>query len=120
MKTTHRISHKERAALRCRIAASISGGMTVDQAAAEFGVSVGYVYLACREQNTSLPKKQHSQARIMRVIAAMLNTRQSLSAIAASEGVSRQWVWSIYRCAKDAGIPVHERLGGCQKQAQEI
>ena len=110
MKTTHRISHKERAALRCRIAASISGGMSVDQAAAEFGVSVGHIYLACRENNTALPKKQHSTARIMRVIAAMLNTHQSLSSIAAAEGVSRQWVWGIYHLAKDAGLPVHERM----------
>jgi transposase len=96
------VTLEERAARRKEMAmfAKKNG---VDAAAQEFGVSIGTVYGACRENGISLVRRPQ-QAELMLVITRNLLDGERQSDIATELGVSRQYVSHVKHRAIEAGF----------------
>lgn len=105
---------------RRRIAAFVKthgkNALAVDEACAEFGVSVSTVRNSCREFKVVVTRKVQQRVTLSvgtyTIIAALCTTTYSLKDIAEKNCVTPQWVSQVYRACKRAGVPVNERKKG--------
>ena len=96
-----KLSHKDRAKRRAEIRKAFQAGKSRHDISAEFGVSVATVLSSCE----GLPRpinKSHSSS--LRMLAAVQNTTDTLKAIGAREGVTKQAVQDLLKRAKAAGM----------------
>ena len=104
------MTHEERRERRKQLSAAVAGGMSVPQAAREFGMGCKYAYLACIEFG-GLPdgyaKIIHPSS--MQILAKLLNTNESISEIARQCKLTHQRISKIYRLAIEAGIKFPHR-----------
>jgi hypothetical protein len=102
-------SHAERAALRKRVAEFVRSGGTIQKACTEFGVALGTVYRAMKEEDVPVPVGRSLGSNAYLVIADLCNTNDSTRVIAERLGISPQRVSQINQQCKRAGVPVRKR-----------
>lgn len=104
------LTHAERAERRRSIAEAVEAGASLQAAARQYRVCIVTVRDACRQHGVRLPsvtRAHRRTARSMDVLAALINTEETLAQIAARFGMHASHVQQIARDARKAGI----RLG---------
>jgi hypothetical protein len=109
----HRFSQKDRKARRQAIA-QYAGTEGVLAAANKFKVSAMTVRKACYEFEVTLPDLPSRRLSVSsyQIIADLINTKDSLAALAEKYNVHRQWVSEIYRQCAEVGITMPARTVG--------
>jgi hypothetical protein len=111
---TPRLSHKERAERRERIAQEVRDGATAGETTIKHGVQMTTVVNACRSYGVNIPRRPPTgeipvASRTFEIVAALQNTNRSQRGIAADFGVSPARVGQIYKATIDAGIKFPNR-----------
>ncbi len=107
-----RLSHIDRAHRRVEMAKAVLNGLTVEQAAIKYGVSIGTVGDACRSMSVPIRSKVTGvpgRVGLFTILSELLNSDLTQSAIAEKLGVSRAYVGAIYTKARAAGINIPVR-----------
>ena len=107
-----RLSHAERRARRAEIAAVCAKGKTAAEAAAKFECGATLVFTACREAGVEPKRKAATDPSRLRLIAALVNTTTSFSALAKRHGVTRQAIEKFAGKCVAAGLKVRSRRAG--------
>lgn len=112
-----KLTHEERRARRTEIVSAVRSGEPVPDVASRFGVSCATVYNHCRRgpdsepdyRRVRLPKRrpQAIGGSTYEVIAALINTPDVNTELAARFGVTPQRIDQIKRKALRAGITLH-------------
>jgi uncharacterized protein (DUF433 family) len=102
------MSHAERAKRRERIAAEILSGLSVQEAADKYRVSADHIRSCCDIAGEPRVSTFSSYS----LIADLLNTDETLQALAEKHGRGKENVSLIYRKCLKAGIKVRKRKRG--------
>jgi transposase-like protein len=104
-----RLTHTDRRARRGEIAAFCARDKTVAEAAAKFGCGATLVLTACREAGVEPKRKTVADPSRLRLVAALVNTTTSFSALAKRHGVTRQAIEKFAGKCVAAGLKVRSR-----------
>lgn len=103
-----KMTHAQRHARRLALIEEVRRGRLMTEVAAEAGVSVGLLRKECARVGVAQPQYQ-VLPNTYTIIAALLNTGDTLTAIALRFGISKERVRQIYQRCIDAGIAVARR-----------
>jgi len=89
------MTHAELRERRSKIAVCIKDGLSINDAATQFDVSTSCVYSVMHEYNIPLPKRNNPSNINYPIIADIINTELSFSAIGKKHNITRQRVEQI-------------------------
>ena len=95
-----------------QIGDAIAGGSTVKQQANYWEISEAYVMAICKKQGVTHNRTQGARFKTYDLIADLCNTSETLTALAAKLGVTKQAISLVYKKCQTAGIPVCLRRRG--------
>ncbi len=119
-------TQEERRLRRARMAADVESGQTIIQVAAHYGVCDSTVAAACAHLNVAPPPRAWPEMnpRTLEILAALLNTTDTLTAIGKRVDRTRSRVSHVLGRARGAGIrfpnrPEEKTGGGGATEANE-
>lgn len=114
------MTHAETRVLRQRAAAAVVGGATVQEVSAAFKRPRQWVRDACDRHGVTVPEESGlspASPTTYSIIADLMFTHKSFTAIGIEQRVSKQRVDQIHKACVAAGIPVHPRPKGLSPTA---
>lgn len=119
MPGTSKLSHEERAERRKKIALAVKRHGDIAKASTDFKVTEHLVRNACKEHKVKVPRTfaESINASTYKVIAALINTTDTLTAIAIRHGLSPQRVDQIKTQCVEAGIKLKSRYRGARRRS---
>lgn len=100
------MTHVESRERREKAVQDVKEGLSVHEAAAKYGLTVGVIEKACCAAGV---RSRDYGVNNYEIIAKLLKTKSSLAEIARESSVSRQRVHQIYAKMREAGIEMEAR-----------
>jgi transposase len=102
---TH-LSHEQRRERRQLIAAAVSGGMSIEEAAGSFGVTADHVVRACKSEGVAYKRKDRRVSpKTLQIVGALMAGKPTTE-IREWAGVSRAYLHQLRIACREAGIPL--------------
>mgnify|MGYP001171454228 CR=1 FL=1 len=105
------LTHAQRRARRAEMAQLVGDGLSLTDAAKQFGVCERTVRDACLQHGIRSLRGPSPRGRTLLILAELLNTSAPFDFVARKHGVARATVKAIFPRAVDAGIrfPLRDR-----------
>ena len=105
-------SHATGRVRRKAMAEAIQAGESEAKVAKRFGVEVGYVRRAARQNGVLIAAERYKDTSAYDVIGDLCRTTDPLAVVAIRHGLSRARISQIYTRCREVGIPVNRRKQG--------
>lgn len=105
------MTHHDRYLRRKAISEQVREGVPLSEVCNLHQVTDSYARKCCQEFGVRISQhKQHLSTTTYEIISELQNTDRTLSQIADTHQVSRQWVWEVLQQARNSGIKFTNRI----------